>query len=362
MEKVIAASATDALTTARARQLVMVHGRNATAYQILNPGINHWFASEERAVVGFVRRGSWLLVAGEPICASDHLAAITHEFEEFARKRRRKVCYVLAGEAMRNIANASGEHSAVGVGAQPIWNPEEWQGHVRTRRSFRAQLHRSVNKGVAVEQMSPNGARLETGIHRTLKEWLASRKLPPMHFLVEPNLLDGVVDDRLLFAARHKGRIVAFLVASPVAACNGYLIEELARSPVAPNGTSELLIDTAMRRFVELGCGYATMGLVALATGTTSENPLWLRSLMYVARAHANRFYNFRGLERFRAKMNPREWEKLYAISNERHFSPQALYAMGGAFSGISPVRAILIAILKGAWEEMRTLRRKLSR
>ena len=136
-------------------------------------------------------------------------------------------------------------------------------------------------------------------IHQTLREWLEGSLLPPMHFLVEPEVLSGIVDDRLLFVARREGRIVAFLVASPVAARNGYLVEELARSPRAPNGTSELLIDAAMHRFAADGCTWATMGLVALARGTVGENPLWLRSLMVVARAHANRFYNFRGLETF---------------------------------------------------------------
>ena len=57
---------------------------------------------------------------------------------------------------------------------------------------------------------------------------------------------------------------------------------------------------------------------------------------MNVARAHANRFYNFRGLEHFRAKLRPANWEKLYVISNQKRFTPQALYAVGGAFSGIS--------------------------
>jgi phosphatidylglycerol lysyltransferase len=78
--------------------------------------------------------------------------------------------------------------------------------------------------------------------------------------------------------------------------------------------------------------------------------------LISIARAHANRFYNFRGLESFRAKMAPAFWENIYAISNERHFSPEALYAMGGAFSGISPIRAIALAVFKGAREEFRFL------
>jgi phosphatidylglycerol lysyltransferase len=349
-------------TASKARELILAYGSNATAYQILNPGFERWFSDAGDVVVGYVRRGAWLVVAGEPVCRPDCLEAAIAEFEAFAAALSCNVCYVLAAEPIRKLLAHSDTHAVISIGAQPVWNPAEWSAQVRVRRSFRAQLHRSLNKGVYVEAVKATAWARHPEIRRTLLEWLESRRLPPMHFLVEPEVLSGVVDDRLLLVARREERIIAFLVASPVAACNGYLIEELARSPRAPNGTSELLIDAAMERFAKEGCEYATMGLVALASGTTESNPLWLRWLMYIARAHANRFYNFRGLEKFRAKMNPSRWERVYAISNERRFSPQALYAMGGAFSGISPIRAIGLAVAKGIREELLTLRRKLSK
>jgi phosphatidylglycerol lysyltransferase len=340
----------------KARELVMAYGRNATAYQILNPGMGYWFAEPGNAVVGYVSRGAWLLVAGEPVCSPGALRETIADFEAFARSRRCRVCYVCAAEPMRRLLGGSPDHSVVTIGAQPVWDPAAWPAMVRSRRSIRAQLNRAINKGVQIDFLATAEGAHDPEIRRTLLEWIRSRRLPPMHFLVEAEVLSGIVDDRVLLLARRENRIVAFLVASPVAARNGFLIEELARSPHAPNGTSELLIDAAMNRFAEGGSTYATMGLVALAAGTTGENPLWLRSLMSIARAHANRFYNFRGLERFRAKMHPANWEPLYAISNERRFSPQALYAMGRAFSGISPVRAIGLAVVKGAREELRTL------
>jgi phosphatidylglycerol lysyltransferase len=78
---------------------------------------------------------------------------------------------------------------------------------------------------------------------------------------------------------------------------------------------------------------------------------------MFWARAHANRFYNFRGLEAFRAKMRPPFSETIYFISNETAFSPFALYAIGGAFSRISPVRAIAIGVVHGARAEIQRLK-----
>src|SRR5215472_13589189 len=114
-----------------------------------------------------------------------------------------------------------------------------------------------------------------------------------------------------------------------------------------------------MRRFAADGRSYVTMGLVALSGDALNRNPAWLRALMFWAHAHANRFYNFRGIEAFRAKMRPASWETIYFISNEKRFSPFALYAIGGAFSGISPVLAIAMGVVHGARLEIQRLKRR---
>jgi lysylphosphatidylglycerol synthetase-like protein (DUF2156 family) len=178
-----------------------------------------------------------------------------------------------------------------------------------------------------------------------------------MHFLVEPHVLDGVVADRVVLVARRHGDAAAFLVASPIVTKNGYFVELLARSPSSPNGTGELLIDAAMQRFAGEERRYVTLGLVALARAVDKDmhrNPLWLRALMQFARAHANRFYSFRGLEQFRLKMDPEGWEPIYAISNEKTFSVRTLYNLGGAFSGISPWLAIGIGIARAIRQELK--------
>jgi len=342
-----------------ARGIVMAHGWNATSYQILNPGIRHWFSPIHQAVVGYKRRGNMLLVAGGPVCGLGALASVCDQFEDFARQQGRRVCYVCAEERLQTLFAPSTNHSSIALGAQPVWNPGVWPEIVRDRPSLRAQLSRAKNKGVAVEAIAAQQAASNPELRLLLQQWLAGRRLPPLHFLTEPNVLDGVLTDRGILLARRHGAPVAFLVASPARARNGYLVELLARSPAAPNGSSELLIDAAMRRFADEGCEYATLGLVALANAADEQirlNPGWLRTMMYFARAHANRFYNFRGLERFRVKMAPARWETVYAISNERHFSLRTLYAMGGAFSGIPPWAAIAIGMAKAVGAELRAV------
>jgi phosphatidylglycerol lysyltransferase len=335
----------------RARELVLRHGWNSTVYQILNPGIEHWFDATESAVVGYVRSHRFLLVAGAPVCAAADLVRVKVDFEAFARTRGCHVVYVCADE--RLIATG---YPAVTAGEQPVWDPHRWDAVVKSRPSLRAQLRRAVNKGVRIEEMDPHQAAADPEVASVLNSWLASRPLPPLHFMTEPDVLRGVVDDRLVFIARCNDQIVAYLIASPITTRNGYLVEELARLPNAPNGASELLIDAAMRAFALRTSDYVTMGLVALSHDCFRDNPWWLRTLMYIARAHASRFYNFRGLEAFRAKMRPDRWEKVWFISNEERFSVRSLYAIGAAFAGISPIRAIAVAILKGAIQEIRAV------
>jgi phosphatidylglycerol lysyltransferase len=340
-----------------ARQLVLAHGWNSTAYQILDPGMEHWFAAEIPAVVGYTRRGSVFLAAGAPVCAPEALIRVCDEFEAFARQRGARVCYVCAGERMRALLASSPAHSAVVLGAQPAWDPRHWHRFVERGPSLRAQLNRSRNKGVHIHSLHPAAAAPDPDLRSVLSEWLHGRTLPPLHFLVEPDILNAAVEDRVLLTARRRGRVVAFLIASPIAARNGYLVELLARSRAAPNGTIELLIDSAMRRFAAENRAYVTLGLVALAHAADPElrrNPLWLRAMMRFARAHANRFYNFRGLEHFRTKLVPGVWEPVYAISNEPRFSVRTLYAMGAAFSGIPPWLAISIGVLKAIRAELR--------
>src|SRR5262244_2471406 len=77
----------------QARELVLRYGWNATAYQIINPGIELWFSPTCEAVAGFVRAHNTLVVAGAPVCAPERLAEVATEFEQAARRDGKRVCY-----------------------------------------------------------------------------------------------------------------------------------------------------------------------------------------------------------------------------------------------------------------------------
>src|SRR5262249_18831948 len=152
------------------------------------------------------------------------------------------------------------------------------------------------NKGVTTSEWPADVAESHPTLGRVLSAWLSTRGLPPLHFMTETATLGDLRDRRIFVAERPSAGVIGFIVATPVPARNGWLLEQWPRIPGAPNGTTPLLVDTAMRALALSGARYVTMGLAPLSDcagpiGVTE--PLWLRVLLGWMRAHGRRFYNF---------------------------------------------------------------------
>ena len=324
----------------RARQLVLHHGWNTTAYQILNPGFAHWFSAAGDGVIGHVRRGRVWVVGGAPVCEPERLDAIAAEFEEEARRAGARVCYVGAQDRLARRCLAHPEYAATILGAEPWWDPAEWPALMAGRPSLRAQRNRARNKGVTVatEPVHPDAVlRLEA----PLLEWLRARGLPPLAFLTTPWLLADL-RDRKVFVAERGGAPVGFLVLTPIPGRQGWLVEQIVRGREAPNGTAELLVDAAFQWMGATGARYATLGLAPLADPGVARprpDPWWLAASLGWLRLHGRRFYNFEGLRSFKAKLGPLGWSPVYAIANERRIGFGTMLGVAEAVVGGDLVR-----------------------
>lgn len=323
-----------------ARELILQYGWNSTAYQIINPGITHWFAARGDALVGYVRRAGVRVVAGAPVAALERLDEVTAEFETEAKAAGDRVCYFGAEERFEHMGRTNPARSIVTLGAQPVWHPAGLAARIRQRASLRAQVNRARNKNVSVTLWSAERASGSADLRKVLAAWLATRGLPPMRFLVEPQTLEQL-EDRLIFVAEQGSRIVGFLVASPIPARAGWLVEQIIRAPRAPNGVAEMLVGAAAETMASSGSEYVTLGLAPLSKRARlpeSPAPWWLRAVLTSVRAHGRRFYNFDGLDAFKAKFQPEQWTPVFVVSNQARFTPRVLYAIASAFSGGSPV------------------------
>ncbi|HEX6246029.1 MAG TPA: phosphatidylglycerol lysyltransferase domain-containing protein, partial [Polyangiales bacterium] len=166
---------------------------------------------------------------------------------------------------------------------------------------------RARAKGVTVrnvpgsEMAAPDGVR--AACDRVLARWLEARGMHEMQFMVHVHPF-SFPEERRYFVAEREGKVVAFAVAVPIYARNGWFLEDLIRDAEAPNGTVELLIDGAMRRFADEGSSYATLGLAPLSGD--------VNRVLRFTRRHTRRLYNFPGVRAFKEKLGPREWTPVY--------------------------------------------------
>ncbi|MEO8200516.1 MAG: DUF2156 domain-containing protein [Gemmatimonadota bacterium] len=339
-----------------ARRLVLQFGWNSTAYQIINPGIAHWFAPRGDALVGYVSHAGVRVVAGAPVAPAGGLADAVQQFELDAGIAREGVCYFGAEERLEALCRPLRTHSLISLGAQPIWRPGILADTISAQSSLRAQLNRARNKGVRVSQWSRNRSQGDPQLRSILAAWLATRGLPPLRFLVEPDTLNQL-EDRMVFVAERAGAVEGFLVASPIPARNGWLVEQIIRRPGAPNGVAESLIAFAARTMADTGSDYVTLGLAPLSKRANLDRPAgawWLRTTLAWVRAHGRRFYDFDGLDAFKAKFRPEQWTAVFAVVNEPRFTPRMLYAIAAAFSGGSPVSMMMRATWRAVRQEVR--------
>jgi phosphatidylglycerol lysyltransferase len=133
------------------------------------------------------------------------------------------------------------------------------------------------------------------------------------------------LQERRYFVARQAEAIVGFGAMVPVYERRGWLLENLVRAPDAPNGTTETLIDSAMREAAKTGSGFLTLGLAPLA----GEVGFWLT----MAKRFGTSLYNFAGIERFRAKFHPNDCCPIYISFPPDQSAPLAIYDTLVAFA-----------------------------
>lgn len=323
----------------RVLDLLRRHGWNATSFQVLEPDLSYAFDGDD-ACVAYVDTGGAWVAAGAPIAAVDRMEDVARRFVDRARNNGRRASFFATEQRFATITGMP----ALRVGEQPIWDPSTWDETLRAGSSLRAQLRRARAKGVSVRRVPSSeigdpGSAAWRGVEALVGRWLGTRPIAPMGFLVDVEIT-RFPEERRYFLAEHGDRVVGILVAVPVYARGGWLFEDVLRERDAPNGTTELLIDAAMRQVGTEGSTWVTLGLAPLAGDV---NPA-----LRLARAVSNTLYDFRGVYGFKARLRPNRWEPIFLAHPEGVSATLALADVLAAFARGSFTRFGIETVLRG--------------
>ena len=302
--------------------LLKKYGWNATSFQVVETDFRYWFDPDGDAAVAYLDTGGAWVVAGAPIAAIERSAIVAQRFAAAARQQRKRIAYFAVEPRFLTHVPMP----ALTIGEQPWWDPREWSERHRGHRGLKEQLRRASAKEVTVTRVPSDEAanELRPELERLIARWLTTRVMPPMSFLValEPFVF---AEERRYYVARANGNVIGVLVAVPVYDRGGWFFEDILRDPRAPNGTTELMIDAAMRDVANDGCSFVTLGLAPLS----GDEP-WLRSARKLMRG----FYNFEGLRTFKAKLRPNGWTTILLAWPPDRTPVGAIYDALDAFAG----------------------------
>jgi phosphatidylglycerol lysyltransferase len=290
------------------------HGWNATSFQVLEPGFRYWFAGAD-ACVAYVDTGHAWIAAGAPLTEGARLREVAEEFHRHALASGRRVAFFAVEQ---RVVDALPWH-AVLIGEQPEWEAQGWPEALRGSSGLREQLRRARAKGVTVrtaahDELVSSTAPLRRELEAMVAQWLARHEMAPMGFLVQVDPLT-LLDEHRVHLAEQDGRLVGFLTAAPIFARPGWLLQNLIRAPDAPNGTTELLVDHAMRDAGEGVEGEAspmvTLGLAPLAGQVVPA--------LRLARSAGSVLFDFEGLRAFKARLRPSRWSPIHLVYPPGH-------------------------------------------
>jgi lysylphosphatidylglycerol synthetase-like protein (DUF2156 family) len=244
-----------------------------------------------------------LVAIGDPVCDERHADQLAESFRLSCARRGWSTVFAAVSERFAERCVARG-YAAVEFGEEHIIDPRRDAAAGAAGRELRKKLNRAQRAGVTVDEYVPYDAVVEASMEAVAREWLSARR--GMQVFVSPLYLFAERGGRRWFHAQREGVPVGVLTLVRLDRLDGWLIEHLLATPHAPQGTTELLVTTALAALGEEGCGYATFGPAVLPRLGRLQG--LRRASEAIGRAvfdAAGRILHIESLARFRQKFQP---------------------------------------------------------
>lgn len=283
---------------------------------MFNPGVSHWINTDGDTLIGYRRIGTGAVVVGDPIGPPTKWPQIVTQFEsQFDR-----VTWFGASEQFAKIAPPFSGRCRVPIGFQTVVDPHQWARIKTENADIRYQIGRSRRKGIIVRRATPSDG---PPIQRCLAEWQHTKSPIKLYFMTDPEIAIHP-DTRPVWIAEQDRTIQGYLVASPIPFRNGWLLEQWVRSPTAPNGVIEHMVDHAITELHQRGALYVTMGLCPLTPSPNKPTSFSIQCLFATARLATSWFYRPRSLTRFKLKFGFPSHEPIYAVFSGTFTMPRS--------------------------------------
>jgi lysylphosphatidylglycerol synthetase-like protein (DUF2156 family) len=237
-----------------------------------------------------------IIIVGDPIAQKQDYANI---ITEFIKKYTNNRIPFIGAQVGLECAIEFNEHGycATNMGFELLINIPTFNTKGKHRSRLRRLLNTAINSGVYIKEIVIDESN-RTELEYVSDIWLKSRvNKEDLRLLLSKPSFEHDPDTRV-FCAYIKEHIVGFIIFDPMYEgenISGYYANIIRYLPYAPNGTSDLILNTALKRFKEEGKCQLSLGMSPLAElNHTRFEDLITRYLFQITYQFANQIYPFK--------------------------------------------------------------------
>jgi lysylphosphatidylglycerol synthetase-like protein (DUF2156 family) len=251
------------------------HAHNPSSYLTLNDGNSYFSVPELDGVIAYRPSGRFLVQLGGVFAEVAHRDRLLARFLEFAREADRQVIAIqLLGDDVQEYLTHGFTVNQLGASYARSLSGFSLSGKRYVR--LRNKISRARRTGVEVREiLRDRTPELMGQLDAIDRGWLKGKGIgvAELSFLVGQR--GGAAEaGRRLFVAYQHDTIVAYHTFSPVFGRHAGWLHDLSRRTAdAPPGVSELIIHTAVEKFVGEGAGHLHFGLTPF-TGIDTRHRL----------------------------------------------------------------------------------------
>lgn len=316
------------------RKLMQTYGAPPLGYFALLPGLNYMFSQDRRAALAYKVVDAVAIVLGDPVGDAASIPGLIMQFQQHCFTNDWLTAWYEVSHAWLHEFRASGL-SAVKGGEDALIDLPGLQFMGKDWQDVRTALNRLPRDGYSAEwyDISADPLQWLDQLDTVSAQWLSTQHGVEKGFSLGtwPLAQQFAQEQRLLALKGPDGLPHAFLTFVPIyGQPGGWMLDLMRRLDSSPPGTTEYLLAIALMRFKEEGAAFASLGLSPLSDMTPDEGgsaPDILERARSLVFENYNRLYNFKGLNRFKAKFKPR-WEARYLVYPSLVALPRVLLAL----------------------------------
>ena len=316
----------------RAAAIVQKYGRTALARATLFDDKCYYFTPGE-TLIAYAVRGRGAIVLGDPIGPTDQMAATIPAFKYFCSCKDWTPAFISTLPDYLDIYRASG-FDVVCIGYEAIVILEQFTLEGSKNKGLRNTVSRMERTGFKAEvHMPPLDDKLLLSLRNISDAWLTLRKGGEMHFSDGWFEDDYIRNGPVMVIHAPDGSPTAFTNLVSEYQKNELTIDLMRHYPDPEPGTMEFLFVKMLQWAREKGYDTFSLGLSAIVgVGEKSDDPR-VEQALHTISEYVSRFYNFKGLHRFKDKFHP-QWEPRYLVYQGPSSLPQVLSSLLRVHSG----------------------------